>query len=386
MTSMSTERAHRYAVRGKLARGGSLSDGAVVVEGGRIAEVIDDPRDGDLPDSILEAAVVAPGYIDLQVNGAFGVEVDDHPEHYRLMSSRLPETGVTSWLPTVISSPPEHYPRVLRAFSAVTQPRGAEPLGFHFEGPFLSPAKAGAHPLDAIRGAPDSLISIFTGSDAVRLVTLAPERTGGIDRIRDLRWAGKVVSLGHTDASYEEFRKGIDAGATKATHLYSAMSGLHHRTPGAVGAILIDDRITAGMIADGVHAHPGAVELAYRMKGAEGMVLVTDQMSGAGMPPGNYPIGGRNVICDGRSAQFANGTLAGSLLTMDGAVRNLVGWSICDAGEAIRMATEVPARLLGLADRGSLEPGWRADLVLLDSMLHVTRTIIGGGIVHLANQ
>ena len=235
----------------------------------------------------------------------------------------------------------------LRAFSAVTQPRGAEPLGFHFEGPFLSPAKAGAHPPDAIRGAPDSLISIFTGSEAVRLVTLAPERTGGTDRIRALREAGKLVSLGHTDATYEEFRKGIDAGAAKATHLYSAMSGLHHRAPGAVGSILVDDRITAGMISDGVHAHPAAVELAYRMKGSDGMVLVTDQMSGAGMPPGRYPLGSQEVICDGVSAHFANGTLAGSLLTMDVAIRNMVGWSICNAGEAIRMATEVPARLSG---------------------------------------
>ncbi len=376
---MFADLAHRYAVRGKIARGGSLFAGAVVVEGGRIAAVLDDPRDGELPDSVIEAAVVAPGYIDLQVNGAFGVEVDEHPEHYRHISSRLPETGVTAWLPTVISSPPEHYPRVLRAFSAVMNPRGAQPLGFHFEGPFLSPAKAGAHPPDAIRGAPDSLVSIFTGSDAIKLITLAPERSGGIDRIRELRRAGKLVSLGHTDASYEELRKGIDAGAAKATHLYSAMSGLHHRAPGAVGGILVDDRITAGMIADGVHAHPGAVELAYRMKGPDGMVLVTDQMSGAGMPPGNYPIGGRNVVCDGRSAQFENGTLAGSLLTMDVAVRNMVGWSICGAGEAIQMATEVPASLLGLTDRGVLLPGMRADLVLLDSMLQVKQTIIAGG-------
>jgi len=372
----------RYAIRGKLARGGTLSPGAVIVEGSRIAEVLVDPSDGDLPASVINTAIVAPGFIDLQVNGAFGVEVDEHPEHYRLISSRLPETGVTSWLPTVISSPPEHYPLILQAFSAVSHPRGAEPLGFHFEGPFLSPAKAGAHPPDVIRGAPDSLISIFTSSDAVRLVTLAPERAGGIDRILALRQAGKLVSLGHTDASYEALRKGIDAGAAKATHLYSAMSGLHHRAPGAVGAILVDDRITAGMISDGVHAHPGAVELAFRMKEAAGMVLVTDQMSGAGMPPGTYPLGGRDAICDGRSAQFENGTLAGSLLTMDVAVRNMVGWSICNAGEAIRMASEVPAALLVLTDRGSLQPGMRADIVLLDSMLNVSQTFIEGKRIH----
>ncbi|MGD9712786.1 MAG: N-acetylglucosamine-6-phosphate deacetylase [Thermomicrobiales bacterium] len=371
--------ASRYAIRGKLARGGSLSPGAVIVEGARIAEVLEEPREGNLPESVTEAAIVAPGFIDLQVNGAYGVEVDEHPEHYRSISARQPETGVTSWLPTVMSSPPEHYPRVLRAFSAVMAPRGAEPLGFHFEGPYLSAAKAGAHPPEAIGGAPDSLISIFSGSASVRLVTLAPERAGGLERIRALKQAGKLVSLGHTNATYEQFRKGIDAGARKATHLYSAMSGLHHRAPGAVGAILVDDRVTAGMIADGVHAHPAAVELAYRMKGSDGMVLITDQMSGAGMPPGRYPLGNQEVICDGVSAKFANGTLAGSLLTMDEAIRNMVGWSVCNAGEAIRMATEVPAGLLGLTDRGSLQSGMRADLVLLDSMLQVTRTIVGGG-------
>ncbi len=368
----------RYAVRGKIARDGFLSPGAVVVDGARIVEVVDDVRDGNLPADVIETAIVAPGYIDLQVNGAFGVEVDEYPEHYRLISARLPETGVTSWLPTVISSPPEHYPRVLRAFSSMSNWRGAEPLGFHLEGPFLSAQKAGAHPQDAIRGAPDSLISIFAASSAARLVTLAPERDGGIDRIRQLREAGKLVSLGHTNATFEELQKGIDAGAQKATHLYSAMSGLHHRSPGAVGAILIDERIVAGMISDGVHAHPGAVELAYRMKGPRGMVLVTDQMAGAGMPPGNYPIGGRLVACDGRSAQFENGTLAGSLLTMDLAVRNMVTWGICGAGDAIRMATETPATLLNLTDRGRLDAGQRADLVLLDSFLHVRETIVGG--------
>lgn len=371
-----------FAVRGKLARGGVLVDGAVVVEGARIAAVVDDSRDGDLPETVIDAHIVAPGFIDLQVNGAYGVEVDANPEHYRLIAGRLPETGVTSWLPTVISSPPEHYQRVLRAHGAITSWRGAESLGMHLEGPFLSPAKRGAHPLDAIQGAPDSLISIFAGNSSVRLVTLAPERLGGIDRIRTLRSAGKIVSLGHTDATYEEFRKGIDAGATKATHLYSAMSGLHHRAPGAVGASLVDDRIVTGMISDGVHAHPAAVELAYRMKGPDGMLLVTDQMAGAGMPPGEYPLGERMVLCDGISAKFADGTLAGSLLTMDHGVRNMVTWGICAPAESIQMATETPANVLGLTDRGCLQPGLLADLVLLGEYLTVEATIVRGGIAY----
>jgi N-acetylglucosamine-6-phosphate deacetylase len=354
----------------------------VVVEGARIAAVLDDPRDGDLPEQVLEAAIVAPGYIDLQVNGAFGVEVDDVPEHYRLIAFRLLETGVTTWLPTVISSPPEHYPRVLRAFGAVTARRGADPLGFHLEGPYLSPEKAGAHPKEIIAGAPDSLLTIFAGNAAVRLVTLAPERPGAANRIRTLRQAGVVVSLGHTNATYEAFLKGIEAGATMTTHLYSAMSGLHHREPGAVGAALLDGRVVAGLIADGVHAHPAAVDLAWRLKGPEGIALVTDMMAGAGMPPGEYPLGGRPVRCDGVSAKYPNGTLAGSLLTMDLAVRNMVAWGIAPEGEAIRMATETPAAVLGLDDRGTLEAGRYADLVLLSDRLGVEATIVRGGVAY----
>jgi N-acetylglucosamine-6-phosphate deacetylase len=369
----------RFSVRGHIANQGSLAQGAVIVEGGRIAHVVFDPRDGDLPETVLDAYIVAPGFIDLQVNGGFGVEVDDDPESYRLLAQRLPETGVTAWLPTVISSPPEFYPRVLGAFNAAGGRRGAEALGFHFEGPFLSPKRMGAHPPEAILSAPDALMTIFSGSSSVRLVTLASERARGSDRIRALRQAGVVVSLGHTDATYEEFVKGINAGATMSTHLYSAMSGLHHRSPGAVGATLLDGRVVAGLIADGVHAHRAAVAVALRMKGPEGIALVTDMMSAAAMPPGTYPLGGRDVITDGVAARLPDGTLAGSLLTMDQAIRNLVAWDVASPAQAIQMATQTPAEVLGLSDRGRIAPGAVADLVLLDERLNVETTIVRGG-------
>jgi N-acetylglucosamine-6-phosphate deacetylase len=369
-----------FAVRGNLASSGTLAPGAVVVQGGRISDVLRDPRDGDLPQTVIDAHIVAPGFIDLQVNGGFGVEADDNPESYRVLAARLPETGVTAYLPTVISSPPEFYPRVLAAFNAAAGRRGAEALGFHFEGPFLSPKQMGAHPPDAILSAPDALMTIFSGSSAVRLVTLAPERTGGSDRIRALRQAGVVVSLGHTNATYEEFVKGVNTGATMSTHLYNAMTGLHHRSPGAVGATLLDGRVVAGLIADGVHAHQAAVAIALRMKGPEGIALVTDMMSAAGMPPGTYPLSGRDVITDGVSARLPDGTIAGSLLTMDQAIRNLIAWDITSPAVAIQMATQTPAEVLGLSNRGRLDAGTVADLVLLDKTLSIEATIIRGGI------
>jgi len=370
----------RFAVRGQLADAGSLAGGVVIVEGGRIAELLFDPHDGDLPETVIDTHIVAPGFIDLQVNGGFGVEADDNPESYRVLAARLPETGVTAYLPTVISSPPEFYSRVMGAFNAAAGRRGAEALGFHFEGPFLSPQQTGAHPAEAILSAPDALMTIFSGSSAVRLVTLAPERMGGSDRIRTLRQAGVVVSLGHTDATYEEFVKGVNAGATMSTHLYNAMSGLHHRTPGAASAALLDGRVVAGLIADGVHVHRAAVAIALRMKGPEGIALVTDMMSAAGMPPGTYPLGGRDVISDGVAARLPDGALAGSLLTMDQAIRNLVRWDIASAGQAVQMATQTPAGVLGLTDRGRLAAGAVADLVLLDEQLEVETTVIRGGV------
>lgn len=371
-----------FAVRGRLLLDGALAEGAVVVAAGRMEAIVRDPRPADLPSTTIEASIVAPGLIDLQVNGGFGVEVGHDPEAIRRLARELPRTGVTAFLPTVISSPASFYPGLFAAVAAASVAVGARPLGLHLEGPFLSPARAGAHRREVIAAASDRLFDDLLRSEAARLVTLAPERPGGLDRIRRLRERGVVVSLGHADAGYEAFVAGVDAGATMATHLYNAMSPFGHREPGAIGAALVDDRVTVGLIADGVHCHPASVRLALNAKGAERVALVSDMMAAAGMPPGSFTLGGQSVTTDPSSARLDDGTLAGSLLTLDQAVRNVVAWTGLGPATALRLASEVPARVMGMESRGRIAVGAAADLALFDDNLEITATIVGGDVVY----
>jgi len=382
MTNVDSIESERYAVRGKLAIAGSLHEGAVVIEDGFIASVTRSNRNDELPGTVIEAEIVAPGFVDLQVNGGIGHEVAGNTPELRLLAAWLTSTGVTSFLPTAISSPARFYDQILGSLTEDAPPGCARWLGYHLEGPFLAPARKGAHPISAIEAADDALFERFLDAFDASLVTLAPEMPGNLDRIRRLREAKCLVSLGHTDATAEEITAGTDAGATMATHLFNAMSPFNHRNPGAIGAVLTDDRLVAGLIADGVHAHPKSVDLAVRAKGVGGIALVSDMMSAAGMPPGTYTLGGQSVQTDGVSARLADGTLAGSVLTMDAAVRNIVEWANVTPAEAIRMATEVPAATLGRSAVGALGPGKFADLTLLDRDLNVVRTIIGGEIVY----
>jgi N-acetylglucosamine-6-phosphate deacetylase len=226
------------------------------------------------------------------------------------------------------------------------------------------------------------VIEGWSPEEGVRLVTLAPEIPGAIEVIHELRKRGILVSAGHSMATYDEAMQAFDAGVLKGTHLFNAQPPMDHRQPGLSAALLADRRITTGMIVDGIHVHPTMVDLAWRLKGPEKFVLVTDAMAALGMPPGNYHLGDYDVIVDATSARLSNGTLAGSILTQDAAIRNLVSFTKCSLAEAAAAATQNPASLLGLDSKGCLEPGADADLVLLSPGGYVQSTWVAGKVVY----
>ncbi len=370
-----------YAIRGRLVLPEGLVHGALVVQHGRIAEVLRTPAAGHLPVQVYDAPLVAPGFIDVQVNGGFGLSVGADGAALRGLCARLPETGVTSFLPTLVSSPAALYPATVEAFRAPRDAPGAQALGLHLEGPFLSPKRAGAHALDALASAPHDLYERLHDAPLL-MVTLAPELPGALARVRALRERGVVVSLGHSDATFAEVQHAIEAGATLVTHLYNAMSPFQHRAPGLAGAALADDRLSVGLIADGVHCDPASVRIALRCKGPERVLLVSDAMAGAGMPDGVYALGDQDITVRGLEARRADGVLAGSVLRLDQALRHARAWGGLDIADACRLVSEVPARVLGLRDKGRLVRDSDADLVVLDERLHVQASVRQGACVY----
>lgn len=336
----------------------------------------------------LRAAYVAPGFVDLQVNGGFGHEVGPDQEALRGLAARLPSTGVTAFLPTLVSRLERDYASCFAAVDGEmrAQARGerrgsARILGVHLEGPLLAPERAGAHDVAAIQAATVEMILRLADPTRIRLVTLAPERAGAPALIAALRARGVTVSLGHTEATFEELEAGVEAGATLATHLWNAMAPLHHRAPGAAGAVLADDRVIAMAIADGVHLHPAAFRIAARAKGPGGLALVTDAITGAGLGPGESTLAGRRIALDATSARLSDGTLAGSILTMDQAVRNAVRWGGLTLEDAVRAASATPAA--ALAERPGLPATAPDDLVLLDEELTVRATFVRGELAYV---
>jgi N-acetylglucosamine-6-phosphate deacetylase len=367
-----------------------IERGSVTVDGGRIVEV--GPAAGTpVPAGAARidagGRILAPGFIDLQLNGAFGHDFTAEPSTIWSVAARLPRYGVTAFLPTVITSPLEQVESAMRVVTGGRPPdfRGAEPLGVHAEGPFLNVKKKGAHNQQYLRppAAPD--VAGWSPASGMRLVTMAPELPGALDVIKTLTARGVVVSTGHSMATYDEAVAGFDAGARYGTHLFNAMPSLGHRDPGLPGALLADDRMTVGFIADGVHTHRSIIALVWKMLGPRRMSLVTDAMAALGMPAGQHRLGDYDVVVDATSARLADGTLAGSILELDQALRNLIEITGCSLSAALETMTSTPARLLGLDhERGRIAPGYAADLVLLSRDLRVDTTIAAGEIAYAA--
>ncbi len=361
---------------------GVLAPGYLSVQGGVIAEVGEGPPPGE-PDLDLGTGVLVPGLVDLQVNGYYGVDLADcDPDGWALVARRLPETGTTAFLPTFITAPVPTLATALRsaakAAEAVTA--GAHVLGVHLEGPFLSPARAGAHRRDWIVPPSTGAIAelLEAGQGLLRLVTLAPEADGALAAIGTLTAAGVLVSVGHSDATAAEVAAGAAAGARMVTHLFNAQRGLHHREPGVVGQALTDQRLTSGLIADLSHVSAAACAIAFAA--APGRIcLVTDAAACAGMPPGRYLLGGMPVDLPpgGGAPVRPGGTLAGSALRMDQAVGNAVAVGL-ELPEAVAAASRIPADLIGRPDLGRLADGAVADLAWLGDDLRARATWVGG--------
>jgi len=365
----------------------------VDIGGGRIVavrrhDVASDVAAGDrardaTPSTTIDARgrIVAPGLIDLQINGGWGHDFTTDPASIRVVARRLPSTGVTAFVPTIVTASPARRHAAFAAFADLGRhaaPPAATAIGLHFEGPIISRSRRGAHAAEWV-GMPEvAELDRWNTGNGLAIVTLAPEVDGAIELIGELTRRGVVVSVGHTACDVETFAAARAAGATLVTHLFNAMAPFDHREPGPIGATLADGGVRAGLICDGVHSDPVAIRVAWRALGAARTVLVTDAVAALGLDAASTRFGSLDAVIDDVSVRLADGTLAGSKLALDQAIRNLVAMTRCTPAEAIRAASTTPADALGLVDRGRIEPGARADLVIFDESLRVERTLIGG--------
>ncbi len=372
---------------------GLIHDAAVLVEDGSIVFVGPRTQVPSLASVDVEidahGGVIAAGFIDLQINGAGGRFLTEEPTVDAVlgMARTVSRYGCTAFLPTVITSAFKTMLTAVRAVHDASQQvtDGAHVLGVHLEGPFINPEAAGAHDAAYIRPpSVDDLAALWEASGgSIKLLTLAPEMPGAIDLSRAAKRYGIAVAVGHTRADYSQMMEAVDAGAGLATHLFNAMGGLTARDPGATGAVLASSEFKASLIADGYHVHPAMMDLAVRTKGVDGLVLVTDAMPPMGTDLTEFTLYGQSITVRDGACFMADGTLAGSTLTMDRAVRNMRDLVDLSVQDALVMASANPAKVVGESEyRGALADGKAADIVVMDSDLNVTTTIVDGNIVY----
>jgi N-acetylglucosamine-6-phosphate deacetylase len=367
-----------------------LAGATVVVRDGRIEAVgvgLSPPPGARTID--LAGLTLAPGFIDIHVHGGGGFSlISEDPEEIRSYARWVVSRGVTGFLVTLVGASLSQMKRWLAAAVAAGEgvdASAARLVGVHLEGPFVNPARRGALPAEGLR--PPDVAEFLALAEAaqgrLKIITLAPELPGAADIVAAARQRGVVVSMGHTDATYEQALAAIEWGVRQVTHCFNGMRPFHHRDPGCLGAILSSPRLSAELIADGVHVHPGTMALLLAAKDPQGTILVTDGITAAGLADGVYSLAGEAIQVQSGVASLPNGTLAGSVATMDQALRNIVQLGLAPLGEAVRMASTNPAAALGLGQRlGRIAPGFAADLVALDERLEVAMTFVGGQPVH----
>jgi N-acetylglucosamine-6-phosphate deacetylase len=327
---------------------------------------------------------ILPGFVDLQVNGSHGIDVmNASPDEIAALSRHLAREGATAWMPTAVTAPIEKIAQVHESIanacenSRQSSANSAAILGMHLEGPFISPLRLGAHPTLNLEPRGDAFERVLA-MRALRLITLAPELPGGIEAIQRLAARDVVVSIGHTNATLDEANAGIAAGARMFTHLFNAMRPLNHRDPGVIAAALAPSPAFAAIISDAIHVHPAMLRLAVAARGKDGIILVTDKVALAQTTGIEKNVGrARAAIRDG-AARLADGTLAGSIISMLEGVRVMIEKAGVGIGDAAVMAATNPAKLVGANDRGRIDVGARADLIVLSPALELKSVHIGG--------
>ena len=374
-------------VNGKIIVGNKILENKVLLFEKRIGDILDRKNVRlSKDDQVIDAKglYISPGFIDVHIHGSGGKDVmDGELESIKVISNTIAKRGVTSFLPTTMTMAKE---RIYKALDVIKQSMnmdlgGAKVLGAHLEGPFINPKYKGAQREDFIKNPSFDFIKDY--KNMIKIITLAPEKDENFKFLKDIKENTDIVlSIGHSDATYEQAMAAIDNGISRATHTFNAMTPLNHRKPGIVGAIMNTD-IYCELIADNIHVHRGAINILTKIKGKDKIVLITDSMRAGCMNDGVWELGGQKVIVKNGSARLEDHTLAGSILTLDNAIKNMKNNTDASLCEIISMVTINPAKNINIYDRkGSIEKGKDADIVIFDKDINISMTIVDGNIVY----
>lgn len=377
----------KYIKNGRIVLPDRIVEGAVLAYEGKIAGFCSESEIPENAEVICACGdLVMPGLVDIHIHGYLNEDASDgKPEGVRKMAYGIAKNGVTSFLPTTMTV---SYDELYKAFDVIRSLKaesmtwgGAEILGVHAEGPFINPTKKGAQKEEDIRK-PDASF-VLENADIIRTITIAPEMDEGHECIRRIvRESDVKVTMGHTAAKYEQAISAINDGVTRATHLFNAMTALAHRDPGVVGAALSTD-VYAELICDTFHIHPGVFQIVADIK-KDKLVLITDSVRACGMPDGEYSLGGQPVFLKGIECRLADGTIAGSVLKLNVAVRNVLEHTTLSIPEAVAAASLNPARAIGETHKGALKTGFDSDIVIADEKMNIQKTIKRGEVIYEA--